>query len=114
MFSFRTHTVSPACLCFDQNIPSHSFFKTRPYVMSVCWLQLVKGYTIVQDGFDAGLFRNKLDNPLAEYFLTYEISHLRFKCDLAHGVIEATNFEFASLERKQILNVINLALGAIL
>ena len=28
--------------------------------MSVCWLQLVKGYTIVQDGFDAGLFRNKL------------------------------------------------------
>ena len=60
MFSFITHTVSPACLCFDQNIPSHSFFKTRPYVMSVCWLQLVKGYTIVQDGFDAGLFRNKL------------------------------------------------------
>ena len=70
--------------------------------MRVARLQGIEGYTVVQDRLDARLFRNKLDNQLAEYFLTYKISHLRFKCDLAHGVIEATNFEFASLESKSV------------
>ena len=37
-----------------------SFFKARPYIVSVRRLQFIEGNTVVQDGFDAGLFRNKL------------------------------------------------------
>ena len=70
--------------------------------MRVAGLQGIEGYTVVQDRLDARLFRNKLDNPLAQYFLSFKNSHLRFKGDLAHWVIETTDFEFAGLKTESI------------
>ena len=76
--------------------------------MSVCWLQFIKGYTVVQDGFDAGLFRNKLK---ASQFISQNVSflqwlyHLRFEGNFTHRVIEAPNFEFTDLKTIIIIEI---------
>ena len=56
----KPQKVSLAWLCCDCHLMTFrqwenifSFFKARPYIVGVCGLQLVKGYTVVQDGFDA-------------------------------------------------------------
>ena len=74
--------------------------------MSICRLQFIEGYTVVQDGFDAGLFGNKLCKSLVLGMSPFDNGYyLRFEGNFTHGVIEAPNFEFADLKRIKVWEI---------